>query len=119
MILEQDFQNALMVALSRTGLVRVWRQPAGKILTKNNTAVQAAPVGAADITGVVIGSGRMLQIECKGAATSTTNEQKIWADNVTKWGAVYLCCRIREGELLIPAVDRCVQDVLTAIGAGG
>ena len=114
---EQDYQNALMVALSATGRVRVWRQPAGSIPAARGGMVKAAPVGAADLAGIVIGPGTMVQIECKGARTPHTEEQKHWAASMCGWGAVYVLARAKRDESLDAFAARATADVLAAIEA--
>jgi hypothetical protein len=113
---EAEFQNLLMVALSRAGL-RVWRQPSGQILTNKGTAVKAAPVGAADITGVVPGLGVRLEIECKGPKTRVTAEQEAWLTAARGWGCVALLVRARADETAHEAAERCCAEVLAAVEA--
>lgn len=114
---EQDYQNALMVALSQSGRVRVWRQNAGQVRALAGGVVKGAPVGAADLCGVVLGAGTLLQVEVKGAATPTTLEQEKWAEAVRGWGGVYALVRARRGEALEVFAARGCAEVLAAVDA--
>ncbi len=91
-MLEQEFQQHLRVEVTRSlgGRVRLWRQPTGKIRPLRGGAVECAPVGAADLTGIVSGSGVRLEVECKGAKTPTTDEQVQWRESMRERGAVVL-----------------------------
>jgi hypothetical protein len=114
---EQDYQNALMVALSGSGRVVVWRQPAGMLPAARGGVVKAAPVGAADLCGVVMGEGRLLQVECKGPSTRETPEQTRWAEHVRAWGGVHALVRAKRGETLEAFAKRATHEVLAAIDA--
>jgi hypothetical protein len=93
---EQVFQNKLLVALSKVEGVRVWRQNSGTVVAARGGAVKGAPVGAADITGIVGPEGWRLEIECKGAATSITKSQTRWIDTMRDLGAI--ACVVRESD---------------------
>lgn len=112
---EQAFQNELMLALSRTGRVRVWRQPAGNIPAKRGGMVKAAPEGASDIAGLVIGTGRLLQIECKGVRTEVSEQQIAWLTKVRAWGGVGLLVRLERGESAEQGAQRACAEVISAI----
>lgn len=117
---EQDYQNELMVALSATTLVRVWRQPAGSVPASRGGVVKCAPVGAADLTGLVIeglSRGTRVEIECKGPRAPHTDEQKHWAAKMVEWGAVYVLARAKRDETLEAFAARATAEVLAAIDA--
>jgi len=94
-VLEQDFQQALRLEVTRSlgGRVRLWRQPSGKIPAKRGGVVECAPNGAADLTGIITGSGVRLEVEAKGARTPTTDEQVQWRESMSARGAVALQVR--------------------------
>lgn len=94
-VLEQDFQQSLRIEVTRTlgGRVRLWRQPSGRIPAKRGGVVECAPVGAADLTGIITGSGVRLEVEAKGARTPTTDEQVQWRESMSERGAVALQLR--------------------------
>lgn len=111
---EQFFQSALQIALSNHACVRVWRQPAGKIVSARGGAVKCAPVGAADLTGIVAPEGWRLEIEVKGARTRIRSEQRAWLARLRELGAVALLIRQQPGDVAA-AVDVAVTEVLSAI----
>lgn len=114
---EQEFQNELMLALSRSGRVRVWRQPAGTIPAARGGMVKAAPMGAADLCGLELGTGRLVQIECKGLRTPVSEQQLQWLAKVRQWGGVAVLVRLARGETAETAAARACAEVLAAIDA--
>lgn len=90
---EQEFQQHLRVALCKLPGVRVWRQPAGKVRTDRGTWVECAPVGAADLSGIVGPEGWRLEVEVKGARTPVTEEQRSWQRAQLALGAIALQVR--------------------------
>lgn len=88
-VLEQDFQQAVRTAVTKAKIpVRLWRQPTGKILPRQGGAIEAAPPGAADLSGVpTTGSGYRIEVELKGARTKVGDDQDTWRDNMEAW-----CC---------------------------
>jgi len=97
---EQDFQQQLRVAITAAKLpVRLWRQPAGRLELARGGWVDAAPVGAADLTGVVVPEGWRIEIEVKGPRTRTTPEQIHWREQLAACGAIALQVRY-DGRLL-------------------
>ena len=119
--LEQDYQNAFMIALSATGRVHVHRQPAGAIPAARGGVVKCAPVGSADVTGGVTEPGPCwgvrLELEVKGPLTPHTDEQKQWAAKCAEWGFIHLLLRARRGEALDAFAARATAEVLAAIDA--
>lgn len=135
-VLEQDFQQHLRVEVTRSlgGRVRLWRQPSGRLELKRGGFVECAPVGAADLSGVISPTGVRLEIEMKGARTPTTQPQTHWRESMGERGAVALQLRYDpkvnlDGNLVLAcatiaraiAAAECVHpdDVLFAHPAGG
>lgn len=119
---EQAFQNRLLVELSRLPGVRVWRQNSGKVVARRGGAVKGAPVGAADITGIVAPEGWRLEIECKGEDTRVTAAQKRWLKMVAERGGIAVLVRADEGLGCHNSINNAVEDVRAAIAqrrAGG
>lgn len=98
---EQDFQQRLRLAITAARLpVRLWRQPAGRLeLAGSKGFVEAAPVGAADLTGIVAPEGWRIEIEVKGPRTPVTTEQVHWREVMREAGAIALLVRY-DGKLL-------------------
>lgn len=83
-VLEQEFQQALRPLVTREfgGRLRLWRQPVGRLELKRGGWIDAAPVGAADLTGVIAPTGVRLEVEMKGARTPTTADQVRWRETM-------------------------------------
>ena len=113
---EQDFSNALRVAITaaRCG-VTLWRQPAGKIRTDRGTWVECAPVGAADLTGVVAPEGWRVEIEVKGAKTRESPEQRHWRERMTALGCLALTLRLDASRTLAENASDAAATVRAAI----
>lgn len=91
---EQDFQQRLRLALRKAiPSIRLWRQPAGRIRTDRGTWVECAPVGAADLTGVHLGTGRRVEVEVKGRRTPVRPDQIAWLDSLRGHGAIAVLVR--------------------------
>lgn len=92
---EDEFMRHLIVALSASGIGRVYRQNAGAIKTTDETTgkeyfVTLAPAGAADISGILRG-GRRIEVECKKGRTDKQRKaQKEWQAMIESWGGVYV-----------------------------
>lgn len=115
---EQDFQQRLRTAITAAKLpVRLWRQPAGRLELSRGGFVDAAPVGAADLTGVVVPEGWRIEIEVKGPRTPTTTEQVHWREFMAASGAIALQVRY-DGQLLLEEnLLRAVEEIRAAIAA--
>ena len=113
---EQDFSNALRVAITaaRCG-VTLWRQPAGKVRTDRGTWVECAPVGAADLTGVVAPEGWRVELEVKGAKTRETPEQRHWRERMAALGCVALTLRLDASRTLAQNASDAAETVRAAI----
>lgn len=94
-VLEQEYQQLVRLEVTRTlgASVRAWRQPAGRLETKRGGWVECAPVGAADLTGIVAPTGVRLEVELKGPRTPTTEQQILWRESMAARGAVALLLR--------------------------
>lgn len=115
-LLEQDVQQRARVLLSEAGVL-VWRQPTGTILPRAGGAIECAPVGACDLTGVVEPEGWRLELECKALKTKDRASQDSWEARMRAAGAIYLRLRVARGEDLEAAAQRWVREVLAAIAA--
>jgi len=115
-ISEQDFSNALRVAITaaRCG-VTLWRQPAGKVRTDRGTWVECAPVGAADLTGVVAPEGWRVELEVKGAKTRESPEQRHWRERMTALGCVALTLRLDASRTLAENARDAAETVRRAV----
>ena len=115
---EQDFSNALRVAITAARLgVTLWRQPAGKVRTDRGTWVECAPVGAADLTGVVAPEGWRVELEIKGARTRETPEQVRWRERMTALGCLALTLRLDAARTLAENASDAAETVRAAIAS--
>ena len=115
---EQDFSNALRVAITAARLgVTLWRQPAGKVRTDRGTWIECAPVGAADLTGVVAPEGWRVELEVKGAKTRETPEQRHWKERMAALGCVALTLRLDASRTLAENATDAAETVRAAIAS--
>lgn len=114
---EQEWQQALLLALPRLLPLRLFRQVPGGKKVVGGGFMRGAPVGAADLGGWVVGSGRAVQIECKHHTTSTTEAQRRWAETAHAEGVIAITARCIPGETLREGIDR-IALVLRALGVG-
>lgn len=117
-MLEQDFQQALRVALTRElPALRLWRQPSGRVVAARGGAVECAPVGAADLSGIVRPEGWRVEVEVKGPKTPETDAQRQWRAFIAEAGGVALQVRFVAGLDLDANVARGVELVRAALAA--
>lgn len=89
---KEDTEAAILrevILQARATGVKLWRQPAGKILT-GLYAIQFAPRGAADLTGI-LPNGVRVEVECKrrfGGVQS--DDQKEWQKYIEENNGVYI-----------------------------
>lgn len=72
--------------------MRIWRQNTGAALTKNGMVRFGVP-GQADITGLLIPSGRRIEIEVKDAKGRQRESQKNFQAMIEKSGGIYILAR--------------------------
>lgn len=94
---EAEFLDALRLAIGGRRDVRIWRQLVGNFWTRYGDGdfrpVSAGPPkGAADLSGLVIGSGKRLEIEVKGPGGKLRPEQEQFRQNMLAWGCVHMVC---------------------------
>ena len=112
---ERPYQTALVAVLQRTAEVRVWRQNSGKVQTVHGTWIELAPKGAADITGIVLGSGQRLEIECKSPTGKQSDEQKRWGEFIARSGGIYLLAKPGKDESPASYAARIREELLRTI----
>lgn len=81
----------LMVALSATGVCRVWKQNTGKAY-RDGRWISFGIVGGGDITGILLG-GRRIEIECKTGGAKQHEEQRNFGEVIRKMGGIYIVAR--------------------------
>lgn len=91
--------DELLVALSATGICRVWRQPTGAAF-RHGKMIRYGKKGSADISGLLVG-GRRLEVECKTGKAIQNTDQVNFGDMITRMGGLYVVARDVESVLAI------------------
>lgn len=117
---EQEWQNALRLALPRLLPVKLFRQVPGSHKIERGAWMKGAPVGASDLTGWTVGpreagGGLRIEIECKHGTTKLTAEQQRWIDAATADGVIACSARYIRGESLGANILR-IATALRALG---
>lgn len=121
---ESEFQAAVLKAVGgqRPDDVRVWRQLTGNLYAKYGPndyrpISLGPPKGAADISGLLLRSGRRLELELKSASGRLRPEQFAFGENMRRWNAVHLVATYDSDLTLeqnvayvLDAVDEAVRD---------
>ena len=97
---ELSFMKSFMLAIGTHPQVRIWRQNVGQIAIRDRTGKivrmfdPGPPVGAADLSGIVVGppsvAGLRLEIELKSATGDRSDAQIRWAEHIIAFGGVYV-----------------------------
>lgn len=92
---EQPWMQVLRLALPRLLPVKLFRQVPGRHKVERGGVMQGAPVGAADLTGYVVGPGRRIELEVKHSAGKHSAgklrpEQRRWLDACAADGVIAL-----------------------------
>ena len=115
---EQEWQNALRLALPRLLDVRLFRVVTGAKRIARGGWMHGAPVGAADLNGYARG-GRRIEIECKYGYGAVSAEQQRWIEAALAWGVVAMIARYQAEETLAENILRVAAAVAMALGAEG
>lgn len=84
--------NKIIIALSKENLGRFWSQPTGAAY-RNGKLVRYGLVGCADITGILAGSGRRVEIEVKTGRAKQTDNQEFFESMIRMMGGIYYVAR--------------------------
>jgi hypothetical protein len=92
---ETDFVKAICIALCKRKDVRVWRQNSGKSVavhpkTRRTYAIQMAPEGAADISGIYKKTGQRIEIEVKADGGKLRPAQNRWRSFAVEFRCIYV-----------------------------
>lgn len=118
---EIPYMRSLMIALGARPELRIHRQNCGQIPVRDRTGKvvrvfdPGPPNGAADISGIVRGSGRRIEIETKAAKGEQSDEQKAWQRMIESFGGIYVLAGYDETLSLDDNVQRAVNLVLFSI----
>lgn len=89
---EHQIQNEILATFGARKDMRIWRQNTGAALTKNGMVRFGVP-GQADITGLLIPSGRRIEIEVKDAKGRQRESQIKFQSMIEKSGGIYILAR--------------------------
>ena len=85
--------NSLLLALgSRPDLGKFWKQNTGAFRTEQGAYIRYGLVGAADISGVLVG-GTRCEIECKTGTGKQSEAQKNFQAMIQEYNGVYIVAR--------------------------
>jgi len=119
-VAEIPFMKHVMLALGALPSIRVWRQNCGQIPVRDRTGKvvrvfdPGPPNGAADLSGIVFGSGRRLEIELKDADGEQSDDQRRWEAFIRRAGGVYVLVSYDPSLDLDANVAAAVEAVLAA-----
>ncbi len=90
----QELVDRILLALSRTGKCRVWKQPTGvaRPLSDPGSVVTFGLPGQADVSGLRC-DGIRIELEVKTGKATQSKEQKNWGAMIVKFGGIYAVCR--------------------------
>ena len=89
---EHQIQNEILATFGARKDMRIWRQNTGAIVIENRMVKFGVP-GQADITGLLIPSGRRIEIEVKDAKGRQRESQKKFQAMIEKAGGIYILAR--------------------------
>jgi hypothetical protein len=95
-MLERDIQERVLLALAGDRRIRIWRAATGKLQTPDGKWVQFGLPGQADLSGIVVGSGRRLEVEVKTETGRLSVRQVAFQDMIRASGGIYLTVRSPE-----------------------
>jgi hypothetical protein len=116
---EQTWQNVLRLVLPRVLPVKLHRQQAGKHKVERGGVVQGAPVGAADLSGWVVGAGLRVEVEAKYGDGKLRPAQRQWLAVCAADGVVALVLTYDERASTLLNTQAAVDALRAALLARG
>jgi hypothetical protein len=89
---EAQIQYQILQAWGAHPCVRLWRQNTG-VAQLGSRSVRFGVPGQGDITGLILPSGRRIEIECKSAAGRQSERQHLFGAMITRFGGLYILAR--------------------------
>lgn len=89
---EHQIQNEILAEFGARHDMKIWRQNTGAALGKSGLIRFGVP-GQADITGLLIPSGRRIEIEVKDAKGRQRQSQKKFQAMIENAGGIYILAR--------------------------
>ncbi len=117
--IESDFRRAFVTRYGAEPDFRIWICNVGSFPIRDESGRQKSyfnsglPDGWPDLTGVVLGTGRLIGFELKGPRTVHPQHQREFGEFLVRARAVYAFYRVDAG-IDLDANLRCAYDVLRA-----
>jgi len=90
----QILVNEILVALSKSPLIRVWANNTGTAKSfDGERVIKFGLSGSADILGIIGPSGKFIAIECKTGNAIQSASQKNFSKMITDRGGIYIIAR--------------------------
>lgn len=87
---ESALQHAILVRWGMSPKLRLWRANVGVAFAKSGRAVRFGVIGQGDISGLVVGTGRRVEIEVKAPGGVQSAAQRAFGRMVVECGGLYL-----------------------------
>ena len=87
---EQQLTRAIIDAVNDTRRVHVWRHQSGRVRVRGGW-MHLAPMGAPDIVGYTLDTGRFVGLEVKLPDEEPTSIQSTWLEQIALAGGVAAC----------------------------
>lgn len=91
----------IRIALGREPDLVLWRIQPGGLADATGRPIRTAPIGIADLCGILAPSGRWIALEVKTATGRVTPEQTRWGELLTSMGGVYAVVRSVEDAVAV------------------
>lgn len=114
---ETEWQAVLRLVIPRWLPLKLYRSIPGAKKVERGGWMHGMPVGASDLNGWVVGTGRRIEIECKRAGHPSTDEQERWIDAAIADGCIAFVARYDTADDMLTNLRR-VADALVAAGVG-
>ncbi len=94
MTLEKTIQTEILAEFGTRDDMRLWRVNTGVALPLGSERVTRFGVrGQADLSGIIRGSGRRLEIEVKSPMGRVSTQQSRWGQMIIRFGGIYIVAR--------------------------
>ena len=113
---EKHTQNAILHAFATRPDIRLWRQNVGQavplstvkqalkamqqhrwadanLILRTAYVIKFGVKGQADLSGILMGSGKRLEIECKSATGTPREDQVVYGETIERFGGIYVLAR--------------------------
>lgn len=90
---EKELQTQILEQIGSRPDVRLWRANVGTAVVPGGRVISFGVPGQADLSGIVIGSGRRLEVEVKGEKGRQSKQQKSFEEMILRFGGIYVLAR--------------------------